>query len=186
MDNSHIFWVSQQCRSLLLPQPLWLPLPRGLLTKRRVLDVDQRGSMCKQVHTHAHTHTPYTPFSTPKKWQGIWKKEKRQQAFEEWPLFHCWKLQKSNGVLLQLKVTAQWPQWNLSSPVSPFSTRQTTSGKEWYRAFKILSGTPTTCKQDAANENKGLPWSLPNQPSWSLLGPGEGSTPPKPLGHSCF
>lgn len=70
MDNSHIFWVSQGCRSLLLPQPPWLPLPRGHLTKRRVLDVGQQEAWANRC-----THTPYT-FSTPKKWQGIWKKEK--------------------------------------------------------------------------------------------------------------
>lgn len=53
----------------------------------------------------AHTHAPYT-FSTPRKWQGIRKKEERQPAFKEGPLFLQRKFQKSNRVLLQLKVTA--------------------------------------------------------------------------------
>lgn len=61
MDNSHIFRVSQQHRSPLLPQP-----PRSLLATRRVLDTDQQGSACKQlvcVGACAHTHVLPTPLS---------------------------------------------------------------------------------------------------------------------------
>lgn len=57
-----------------------------LLTPRRVLDMDQQGSMCKQ----ARAHTPYTPFSVPKKWQGIRKKGKEAASIRG-PLFHCRK-----------------------------------------------------------------------------------------------
>ena len=117
------------------------------------------GSMGKQVcthvctHTHTHTHTSYT-FSTPKKWQGIWKKRKRgSRHSRKGPSFIAGFFRRA--VESSCSSRSQ-PQWNLSSPDSPFSTTQTTSGKDWFRVFEVLSGTSATCKQDAANENKGL------------------------------
>lgn len=100
------------------------------------------GSVGKQVRTHTcvstHTYTPYT-FSTPRKWQGILRKEKRQprKGFS----FTAGNFRRATGSSCSSRSR---PQWNISPPDSPFSTRQTTSGKERYRAFEVLSGTSAT------------------------------------------
>ena len=63
--------------------------------------------VCTHVCTHTHTHTHFLHILHSQEMAGnMEKKKKRQQAFKEGPLFHCWIFQKSSGVLLQLKVTA--------------------------------------------------------------------------------
>ena len=111
------------------------------------------GSMGKQVHTHS-LHILHS-----QEMAGNMEKRKRGgRRSRKGPSFVAGSFRRATESSCSLRSEAQW---NLSSPDSPFSTRQTTSGKDWYRAFKVLSGTSATCKQDAANENKGLSWSLP-------------------------
>ena len=83
MDNSHIFWVSQGCRFLLLPQLQWLPLSRGHLTTRRVLDMDQQeASASRCVHTRAWAHTRTLPTHSPLPGNGreYWEKKRGSQG----------------------------------------------------------------------------------------------------------
>ena len=163
----------------------WLPLPRGHLTTRRVLDVGQQETWANRcIHMCVHTHTHSLHILHSQEMAGNMEKRKRgSRRSRKGPSFVAGSFRRATESSCSLRSETRW---NLSSPDSPFSTRQTTSGKDWYRAFKVLSGISATCKQDAANENKGLSWSLPNQAYWRLLDAGKGSAPPKPLGHFCL
>ena len=96
-----------------------------------------------RAHTHTHKHTPYTLFSTPKKWQGIWKKENEAASIQE-------------RAPLSLAEASE-EQWRLpavqdNSPTAPVESLPSVPDRPPLEsggtgAFEVLSDTPTTCKQ---------------------------------------
>lgn len=123
----------------------------GLLTSRRVLDMDQQGSMCKQ----ACAHTLYPPFSIPKKWQGIQKKEKEAASIggkaplseEHWspPAAHVQQAHRPSVISLHYH----------------------TDRLEWrgMRAFQALSGTQPPAGREQPMRTRPCPDACPASPS---------------------
>lgn len=69
MDNSHFSSFSAVSVSAVATATA-AAAPPSSHTKKSIR-LGPGGSICKQACRHTHTHTLPTPFSTPKKWQGI-------------------------------------------------------------------------------------------------------------------
>lgn len=142
MDNSHIFHVSQQCRPLLLPRMLWLPLPWSSHTKKGI----RHGPAGKQVQTGMRAHS-LPPFLHSQEVAG--NTEKREGGSEHW--------RKGSSFRRALESTcstcATGPQTQCH--LTPLSHRSL--GMAWYEGIPGLVWHTTTCREGAANENKALP-----------------------------
>lgn len=138
MDNSHIFQVSQQCRSLLLPQPLQLLRSQSLLTARRIWDADLQRNMCKQMCVRACTHTPHTFLHSREMAGNTEKREGGSKRLRTGSSFTAGRLQKSSRSPSAAQGNRPAGRWNLFSPGSPFTVRQITSGVQWYKGLRRL------------------------------------------------
>lgn len=155
MDNSHIFRVSQQCRPLLLPRMLRLPLPGSSHTKKGI----RHGPAGKHVQTGTRAHSLH-PFLSSQEVAGNTEKREGGSEHQRAPLSLPEAFRRALESTCSTHATGPQTQCHLTSMSHGARLEWRSS-----RAFQALSGTQPPAGREQPVRTRPCPGACPTSPS---------------------